>query len=710
MRTIFSRTMTLGIVCLGAVWSVFAQVKTLDQIQYPPLAEFKIPQPARVTLDNGLVLLLLEDHELPLVNVSVRVHTGGRLEPADKVGLARLTGTVMRTGGTKNMTGDQLDDYLESKAASIETSIGTESGAASLSCLKKDFPETVKILSDVLRYPAFDQQKIEIAKNQVVAGISRQNDDPQNIMFREFDQIIYGESSPYARVPTYQTVGAVTREDMIEWHARYFHPDRALVGVVGDFDTAQTVELLRQVFGSWQKGPEVEKVDVPYQKEAPVGVFQVVKEDVNQANIIMGHLGIRRDNPDYYAVEILNQIFGGGFSSRLFSNVRSQKGLAYAVSGGVEAEWDHPGLFDMWLTTKTESTTPAIEALMEEARNLTAKPPTRDEIDKAKASILNSFIFNSDSMEKILGQQLTFEYYGYPADWLARYRAGIDKVSADQVRAAAEKYIHSKQFAILVVGPAAIAEQSLAAYGPVKKLDITIPEPSAPAAPAATTQTRERAAQLIAKAVEGLGGAQAVDSVRSIDETASVVAKTPGGEVELKIRLLVAFPDRMLQEIELPQGVVSTVVTADEAFMRGPGGARPLPDSMRTELKKEIDRNLFSLLQNRGAADLSASAVGSDQVGGLKVELVRIDRAGDTVTLGIDPESGRVLSMAYRGNDLTGARVDTVMTFSDFRKIDGLIMPFASSATFNGEPALSAKTEKLSFNVEVDAARFTKPQ
>jgi zinc protease len=196
---------------------------------------------------------------------------------------------------------------------------------------------------------------------------------------------------------------------------------------------------------------------------------------MTQSNIKIGHLGITRDNPDYYAVEVLNQVFAGSSSSRLYSNVRSGKGLAYAVAGGVGSNWDYPGTFNMWITTKTETTAEGIDALLEEAQNLGIRPPSEEEVRKAKQSILNSFIFNVDSRAKVLSQQLIFEYYGFPLDWLTRYREEIEDVTLEQVQSAAKKYVHPERFAILVVGPKQGLDRPLTDFGVVTAVDISIP-------------------------------------------------------------------------------------------------------------------------------------------------------------------------------------------------------------------------------------------
>lgn len=474
MNRILTICLAMLTVLATATW---AQVERVEDLTYPPLPEVKIPQPTRVVLPNGMVVFLIEDHELPLVGVSAKIRTGARLEPADKVALAGLTGTVLRSGGTTTRSGNALDDYLEGKAASIETSIGQSSGTAAMSCLAEDFPEVLKVFGEVLRHPAFDPEKLAIAKNQVIAGIARQNDNPASIVSREYRKLIYGKDSPYARQETYATVRAITREDLVAWHQKYFHPNRIILGLVGDFQTDKALALVKEVFGDWKPGPTFADTKVPYQTEGAGSVFYVEKNDMTQAKIVIGHLGLMRTHPDYYPVVIMNQILSGSFGARLFSNIRSKKGLAYDVHGAVGFGWDYPGSASLSMSTKTETTGPGIDALLEEVHKIMeTEPPTKEEVSKAKASILNSFVFSVDSPGKVLGKVLVYEYYGYPLDWLTRFRKGIEQVTTEQVRKAARTHLRPEQFAILVVGPREGTKPALARYESVTELDISIPE------------------------------------------------------------------------------------------------------------------------------------------------------------------------------------------------------------------------------------------
>lgn len=446
----------------------------VDELRYPQLHDFEIARPERVVLDNGLVVLLLEDHELPLVDVTALVRSGGRLDPKDKIGLAELGSRVLRTGGTEKMSGDQLDDWLEGRGASIEASATADSTRVIVSSLAQDFPEVLRVVADVLRRPAFDGGRLEVSRNQAIATVARQNDEPDDILFREFQEIVYGPDSPYAASETLASLRAIQRDDLVQWHRRAFHPDRTILGVVGDFRTADVLRLLRDAFGDWPRGPKATDAEAPIRTQPTPGVFWVEKADSAQSNLLIGHLGVRKDDPDFYALEVLNQVLSGSYASRLFNEVRTRKGLAYSVDGRVASDWGHPSLAYLYTSTKTSTTGAAIQALLDEARGLSTRPPSKEEVDKAKQGILSSFIFNIDTKREVLAQQLTLEFFGYPLDWLSRYRAGIEAVTLDQVRDAAVRHLRPEDFTIFVVGPAEGRDRPLTDFGKVTPVDVTI--------------------------------------------------------------------------------------------------------------------------------------------------------------------------------------------------------------------------------------------
>jgi zinc protease len=388
-----------------------------------------------------------------------------------------MFGQVLRDGGTRKMSGDELNEFLAARAASIETGMGDDSGSASMNVLAEDFDAVFPIFADVLRTPAFAQDKLDLAKVQENTDISRRNDNIGGITGREFARLIYGPDSPLGRLTEYATIAAVTRSDLVAWHEKYFHPGNVMLGIVGDFDSAAMKNKVRSAFGDWKAGPKAELADIPYKTEMQPGIYFIRKDDVEQAHVRLGHLGITIDNPDYFAAQVLNEVLGGGFASRLFSNVRSKKGLAYSVFGGIGASYSYRGVFQVGLSTKSSTMAEAVRALQEEVRGVIEHPPDQAEMGRAKEAILNSFVFSYDQPSEVLSQQMTYAYYGLPADFLEKYRANIEKVTGAQVAAVAKKYIDPDKLTLLVVGNPAAFDQPVDTFGEVTTIDITIPPP-----------------------------------------------------------------------------------------------------------------------------------------------------------------------------------------------------------------------------------------
>jgi zinc protease len=462
--------------CLSGDSQLWAQATSWKQITIPKLPPFNPPQPKRIELPNGMVIFLQEDHELPLIDGSARIRGGARRVPASKTGLIDVYGEAWRTGGTKSQTGDQLDDFLEQRAAKVETGGSVDSTSISFSCLKDDFDDVFRVFDDLLRNPEFRADKIEIAQKGEYDAISRRNDEPSQIAGREAAKLVYGANNPYARVPEYTTVKAITRDDLVQWHSTYVHPNNIILGVVGDFDSAKMEAQLRAAFGSWAKGPALEPEQIKPDSAKPA-YYLIDKTDVNQSTIQMVALGTTRRNPDYYAISVFNEAFGGGFSSRLISDIRTTKGLAYAVGGGVGTSWDHDGMLRLMVLTKSATTFESIGALDEEISGLAKNPISDDEIRRAKDAILNSFVFRFDSPEKVLHEKMAYEFYGYPLDFLENFQKQIEKVTKEDVARVAAKYLHRDQMALLVVGNSAEFDKEPAALGAAHKLNITIPAP-----------------------------------------------------------------------------------------------------------------------------------------------------------------------------------------------------------------------------------------
>ncbi len=446
------------------------------KIPIPPLHAFKPQQPKRIELANGLVIFLQEDHELPFINGSVLIRGGSRDEPAAKVGLVSMYGEAWRTSGTATISGDKLDDQLEDEAAHLETSGSIASTSMHWSSLKGDFDSVFASAVDLLLHPDFKADKLALAKRQLDTGISRRNDDASGIAIREAIKLVYGPTNPYGRQPEYATVAAVTVDDLKAWHDRTVVPNNMIVAVSGDFDSATMEAKLRKAFEPLPRGEAFQSEKFTF-NDPNHGVYFAEKDDVDQSNVLIVGLGTERSNPDYYALSVMNEIFSGGFGSRVVQNVRTKLGLAYDVEGSYGAQYDHPGIFYVLAGTKSTSTVAATKALLAEVDRLKTVPPTPTELAKAKDQLLNSFIFRYDSPDKILNEQVILAFYGYPPDFLEKYKSGIEKVTSADVSRVANKYVDESKLGIVVVGNQGDIKPPLDTLGKVTPLDITIPPP-----------------------------------------------------------------------------------------------------------------------------------------------------------------------------------------------------------------------------------------
>lgn len=451
-----------------------------QKLTIPPLAPFKPVEPKRVELPNGVLILLEEDHELPFLNGFVEMHGGGRDVPASKTGMMDLYGDVWRTSGSAKMSGDALDDLLEAKAAKIETSADVDSSSVSWSCLKSDSDQVLGLVMDLLLHPKFDATKLQLAQQGAIAGILRENEDPGGIAAREAAKLVYGATSPYGRSATIANVMGVTVGDLDAFHAKTVMPNNMIIGVEGDFDATAMEAKLRAAFGQLPKGAPLPKTEESFAGPKP-GLYLVDKKDVDQSNIWIVGMGIRRDDPDFYTLSVMNEIFGGGFGSRLFQDVRTKLGLAYSVGGGFGASFDHPAMFRVVASTKSASTEAATAEMLKDTRELTTQPFTEGELKLAKDQVLNGFIFNYDTRDKVLGAAARLAFYGYPADYLEKYRAGVEKVTVADLERVAKARVDPSKLAVLVVGNASDSGELLSklGLGAAQPVDITIPVPEA---------------------------------------------------------------------------------------------------------------------------------------------------------------------------------------------------------------------------------------
>jgi len=426
----------------------------------------------RVVLPNGMILFLREDHTLPLITADAVIRTGALYEKKEEHGVARLTGTLLRTGGTATLSPDEINRRLEYIGAEIETSIGMEYGTASLDVLSGDFEKAFPIFNEILMKPAFSQEKLELARGQIKEALRRRNDNPQGISLREFNKIVYGDH-PSGWELDWDVVKNISRDDLIRWHERYFHPNNIMLAVCGDFKSDEMIARIKDAFREWKKAdpalPAVPKVT----RACPSGVF-IVEKDIPQTYIRLGHLGVSRNNPDQYAISLMNYILGGGsFNSRIMQKVRSDEGLAYSCSSNFSTSTQETGTFEASCQTKGPTTHRATALIKGEIEKIAKSPVTESELAWAKDSYSNSFVFTLAPPRRMLINTLLLEYRDMPPDYYQNYLNNIRKVTRADILRVAKTYLHPEAMTILLVGKPSSFEKSFEDMGAVNIIKLT---------------------------------------------------------------------------------------------------------------------------------------------------------------------------------------------------------------------------------------------
>jgi len=445
MRTIMLRTMRVAVVAVFFVITLtaWAQAAALGQ---------------RAVLPNGLVLLVSEQRTVPTVAIRLLLRTGSMADPSDKAGLANLTG-VLLSQGTATRTAPQISEAVEFLGASLDVAVGLETTVITLTILSKDLEVGLDLLADVVRNPAFRAEDVTRKIAEVQAGIQRDQEDPGTVSGQAFMRLLYGTHSLGTPLEgTLASVAALTRDDVVQFHRRHYRPDQAVLAVVGDVGATELRQRIEARFGAWQSSGPAE----PLTSATPViakTAIRAIQKTVTQANINLGGVGIRRDNPDYYAVQVMNYLLGGAFSSYLIATIRDQKGWAYDVSSDFSSR-KYNGEFAIAMQTKNEVADQAIAAALEQVRRMRDTPVDAAALKDAQAYLTGSFPLLVDTNAKIASWLASIEYFGLGLDYVDRYPGLINAVTVADVQRVAQKYLDAEKYILAVVADLKVAKIS----------------------------------------------------------------------------------------------------------------------------------------------------------------------------------------------------------------------------------------------------------
>lgn len=420
-----------------------------EHLVFPPL-RYDTRVPVRYILENGLTVFLLEDHELPIIEVTVQIRAGSVYDPPEKAGLASLTGTVMRTGGTRHVTPEEFDASIDKLGAHISVSVNAEETTASLWTLSEDFDRAFHLFSEMLMEPAFDPSKFSLARENFCQSLRRLPDNPQQFAMREFKKVFY-RNNPRGYAPSLDSVRRITRDDLKNFHWTFFQPQNTYLGICGDFSTEQMKTKIKEQFSHWHGNLASHPFIPPPRSLERIEIY-VQKKQLPQTTIISGFLAPAKNDTDFFAFQVLDHIIGsGGFSSRLMSQVRSNQGLAYSVGSFYRASTDY-GIFGMYCLTKSSTTYVALESMRTIIQSIINIPPSEAELIQAKNALINSFIFSYETPQQILMQHIMIEFEHLPHDFYATYPQRIQSVTTDDIIRVAKRWLGSNASTVYMLG------------------------------------------------------------------------------------------------------------------------------------------------------------------------------------------------------------------------------------------------------------------
>ncbi|NWF71785.1 MAG: insulinase family protein [Nitrospirae bacterium] len=413
--------------------------------------------PTKFVTANGITVIVLEQHFLPIVEIHALIKTGSAQDPPDKAGLANLVASLLDEG-TTTRTSRQLAEQIDFVGGALEAKASEDFTTASARVLKKDIELGFTLLADMLQRPAFSKQEFERIRTQILGEMASDSDDPGHIAMKAFNQLVF-HGHPY-RWPvngTEETLHKITLADVQAFYGREYSPSQIILTIVGDMTLEQATALTQTNFGAWKKGTVAArnlKNPVPVERRT----VQLIEKDLTQSTIVLGHAGIPRTHPDFYAVTVMNYILGaGGFSSRLMDSIRDKQGLAYGIMSHFDARL-MPGSFWVNLQTKTETTNQAIAGVLSEIKSIRDAPVSDQELAEAKSFLIGSFPLRFDSTAKLANVLAQVEFYGLGFEYFSEYAKWIDRVTKEDVQRVAKQYLDPKRYALVVVGNTAKAK------------------------------------------------------------------------------------------------------------------------------------------------------------------------------------------------------------------------------------------------------------
>jgi zinc protease len=720
----------------GAAWPLEGPPRPLAarDVNFPPYQ--------LLTLPNGLRVVAVLHHEQPVVSMRMIVRAGSSLDPRDKLGMAQLTAALL-TQGAADKTASQLNDEVDFIGGAMSAGAGTDLSFLNMVVMKDSFETGLRMLSDMARRPAFAAEEIERQRQQMLSGLQVSFDDPEFIANAVFDRLVYG-FHPYGlpATGTPATLAAITRDDIVAFHRRTFAPNNTILAVVGDVTADEAFEAVKKIFGGWERHEVI--ADTFIAAPDPTRRLVIInKPDAVQTEIRVGHVGVKRNHPDYMALNLAIRILGGEGANRLHQVLRTSRGLTY----GAQAEMDtnsESGSFEASTNTRSEATGEVLRLMVDEFWRLQRERVRERELGDAKAYMTGSFPLTIETPDAIATQVLNVLFYGLPIEELQSFRERVNAVTVDDIERVARLYLKPDRLSIVLVGNAAAFSSQLRAIGfgtfeavNMPDLDLTAADfrtrvgggsravgGGAAARPQRLDYQRSNAPQsppvvraeegasakaLLDRVIAAKGGLDTLRAVKTLTVVTLSDLPSPNGVVSAKATTLLAYPDRVRVETELPDAKIIQAFDGTRAWIKDPRGVHDVPDRAVEDLRLSLRRDTIAVLLAAHDGEVRARLLPDvkDAKGRRYRALELSGTSLEPMVLSIDPDTGLIAKQTY----VTGGPGQPLIEeiFTDYKAVDGVQIAFGASVQRGGTQVLERRVQTIRINAPIDPALFKRP-
>jgi zinc protease len=709
-----THTRLTAFLALAIVSSVAAQQKQEPPPAGPPV-QFNFPAYKTQKLANGLTIFVIEDHRQPLVSYTLMLDAGAIAHPPAKAGLASMTADLL-TQGTATRSAQDIAKAIDGVGGSLNAGADDDTVQVTAAVAKSAADLAIDLMADVVLHPAFAQEEIDRLRRQRLSGLQIQYSDPEYLAPFVAARLTLGEH-PYAYPVegTPDSLRALTRDEIVAFHKQRYGPAGAFLAVSGDITPEAAIAQVEKRFGSWS-APAAPRPSTPAPPPPARTVFIVDKPDAVQTQIVVSTMGIKYNDPSYFPLLVANQIFGGGFTSRLNMALRTREGLTYGARSSFDTERE-AGMFRVSTFTRTEETGKAITMILDLLREFRKNPATEAELKEAKAYLVGVFAVGTETPGQVAGRVLTAAKHGLPSDYWDKYRDNVQAVTAERIAEAVGRYVDGERMKIVAVGNAKGFAASLAPLGEARTisfsdLDLMRPDLKRQAESSSSAKTPESAArgmELLKGVAAAMGGAPKLQEITDSVATAKVALETPAGTLQGDLTNEISYPDKTKVTVSMPMGQMVQAFDSKEAWAAMGEQMMPMPPSMNDEMKRSIlmGNGGLGAIREALAGKAEVQAIEPAEVNGKKVEVVRWTAPGQNIRLFIDPESSRIVKAAFRSTTPQGA-ADVEAFWSDFKEFAGITVPGKLVTFRDGQKYSELTLIHLKFNVGLDPKTFSK--